>query len=128
MDITYSSSFIQEPGQLIPEVDSYLKIDTDEKGTCRREQDGRCLESDDVFSLSEQRNKAVETDAREHGVEVHAGHVEIVGDKRVAPLKLIAILQQQGILRPTAPDRRSAFNRMLSRVYQDETLLHHADK
>lgn len=123
MDITYSSRFIREPGVLIPEVGSYLKIDTDETGTCRREQDGRCLESDYVFSLSEQHNPLVEADARASRVLVRAGHVEIVGDKRLAPTKLIAVLQQQGVIRPSAPERLSAFKQMLARVYQDDTML-----
>jgi pimeloyl-ACP methyl ester carboxylesterase len=123
MDITYSSRFIREPGVLIPEVGSYLKIDTDETDTCRREENGRCIESDDVFSLAEQNNPLVDADARARKVMVHAGHVEIVGDKRVAPIKLIAVLQEQGVLRPTTPERLSAFRQMLARVYQDETLL-----
>ena len=123
MDITYSSDFIRKPGALIPEVGNYLKIDTDERGTCRREQDGRCLESDDVFSLTEQHNAVVENDARARRIEIHAGHVEIVGDKRVAPLKLITTLQQQGVLRPIAAGRTSEFNKMLARVYGDDSLL-----
>ena len=123
MDITYSSDFIRTPGVLIPEVANHLKIDTDESNTCRREQNGRCLESDDVFSLNEQRNALVENDDRTRRVEVRSGHVEIVGDKRVAPTKLIDTLQAQCILRPTAADRASAFRQMLARVYQDETLL-----
>ncbi len=121
-DITFSSSFILEPGALSPQVSRYLKIDTDERGSCRREQDGRCLESDDVFSLAEQRSLRVETDARTDRVEARAGHVEIVGDRQVAPVKLITILQQQGVLRPTAPERLAAFNLLLARVYQDGTL------
>ena len=122
-DITYSSRFIREPGVLAPQVSSYLKIDTDERGTCRREENGRCVEDDDVFSLAEQHNPLVENDARAKRVEVLAGHVEIVGDKRVAPIKLIATLQEQGVLRPTAPERSSAFNLLLARIYQDETVL-----
>ena len=122
-DITYSSPFILEPGALVPQVSRYLKIDTDERGSCRREKDGRCLETDDVFSLAEQRSLRVETDARTDRVEARAGHVEIVGDKQVAPVKLITILQQQGVLRPTAPERLSAFNLLLERVYQDGAFL-----
>jgi hypothetical protein len=122
-DITFSSRFIREPGTLVAQVSSYLKIDTDERGTCRREENGRCQEDDDVFSLAEQHNPLVENDARARRVEVKAGHVEIVGDKRVAPTKLIATLQQQGVIRPTAPDRLSAFNLLLARVYKDEGLL-----
>jgi hypothetical protein len=116
-DITYSSRFIREPGALIPQVGNYLKIDTDERGTCRREANGRCVEGDDVFSLAEQRNTQVENAAQR--VEVQAGHVEIVGDNRVAPTKLIAILQAQGVIRPTAPERLSAFNLLLAQVYED---------
>ena len=122
-DITYASPFILEPGALVPQVSRYLKIDTDERGSCRREKDGRCLEPDDVFSLAEQRSLRVETDARTDRVEARAGHVEIVGDRQAAPVKLITILQQQGVLRPTAPERLSAFNRLLERVYQDGAFL-----
>jgi pimeloyl-ACP methyl ester carboxylesterase len=118
-DITYSSLFIREPGTLIPQVSRFLKIDTDERGTCRREQGGRCVEEDEVFSLAEQRNSTVEADRRTRRVEVRAGHVEIVGDKRVAPIKLIAILQEQGVMLPTAPERVSAFNQLLARIYED---------
>ena len=118
-DITYSSHFIREPGPLAPQVSRHLKIDTDERGTCQREEGGRCVESDDIFSLSEQRNARVETDPRARRVELRAGHVEIVGDKRVAPTKLIAVLQEEGVIRPTAPERRTAFSQLLARVYQD---------
>ena len=121
-DITFASRFILEPGALAPQLIDHLKIDTDERGTCRRKDGARCLEDDDVFSLAEQRNALVETDARVRRVEVRAGHVEIVGDKRVAPTKLITVLQDQGVLRPTAPVRLSAFNRLLSQIYQDDRL------
>ena len=117
-DITYSSHFILEPGVLVPQVSHYLKVDTDERDSCRREQDGRCVESDDIFSLAEQRYPLHESDARTRRVEVHAGHVEIVGDKRVAPTKLIAVLQEQGVLNPTAPERLSAFSALLAQIYQ----------
>ena len=122
-DITYSSRFIREPGVLDPQIIEYVKIDTDERDSCRRLEGERCVKDDDVFSLAEQRNSLVENDARARRVEVKAGHVEIVGDKRVAPTKLIAILQQQGVIRPTSPAQLSAFNLLLSQVYQDEGLL-----
>ena len=121
-DITYSSSFIREPGPLAPQVIDHLKIDTDERGACRRHEGGRCVEDDNVFSLAEQRNSLVESGSRVRRVEVNAGHVEIVGDKRVAPTKLIAILQNQGVLRPTAPERVSAFSVLLSQIYRDDEL------
>ena len=125
-DITYASRFIREPGVLNQHVIEYLKIDTDEREACRRMDNGRCVEDDDVFSLAEQRNSLVENDARVRRIEVKAGHVEIVGDKRVAPTKLITILQQHAVIRPTTPARLSAFSLLLAQIYQDEDLLTHA--
>ncbi|WP_341922145.1 alpha/beta fold hydrolase [Polaromonas sp. YR568] len=119
-DITYSSRFIREPGPLAPQVASHLKIDTDESGTCRREENGRCVEGDDIFSLAEQRHPIVEADGRTRRVEVGAGHVEIVGDKQVAPRKLIAILQAEGVLRPTPAASLPAFGQLLARVYEGQ--------
>lgn len=120
-DITYSSRFIREPGSLAPQVARYLKIDTDERGTCRRKENGRCVEGDDIFSLAEQRNPIVESDGRTKRVEVDAGHVEIVGDKQVAPRKLIAILQTEGVLRPTPAASLPAFGLLLAHIYEDKT-------
>jgi hypothetical protein len=121
-DITYSSPFIRHPGNLDSTISSYLKIDTDESGTCRRAEGGKCIESDAIFSLTEQHNSLVENDTRVRGVLVHAGHVEIVGDKRVAPTKLIAILQEQGVLLPILPERLAAFNQLLAQVYKEDSL------
>ncbi|MDP1740050.1 triacylglycerol lipase [Polaromonas sp.] len=118
-DITFSSPFIREPGALAPQVVSHLKIDTDERGSCRREAGGRCVEDDEIFSLAEQRNPVVDADVRTRRVQVKAGHVEIVGDKRMAPTKLITLLQEQGVLRPTPAAHLPAFKRLLARVYQD---------
>lgn len=119
-DITFSSRFIREPGRLAAPVTDHLKIDTDERNTCRRAEGGRCLESDDIFSLDEQHNAAVESESRMKRVLVSAGHVEIVGDKREAPKKLIHILQAEGVLRPTPPAQASAFERLLARVYRED--------
>jgi pimeloyl-ACP methyl ester carboxylesterase len=119
-DITYSSRFIREPGVLDQQVNAYVKIDTDERDSCRRQEGGRCVEDDDVFSLAVQHNSLVENDARTRRIEVKAGHVEIVGDKRVAPTKLIAILQQQGVIHPTLPAQLSAFSLLLTQIYRDE--------
>lgn len=116
-DITYSSRFIRNPGTLAPQVTNYLKIDTDERNTCRREQDGRCIEKDEIFSLAEQRSRKVETESRIKRVEINAGHVEIVGDKHVAPIKLIAILQNEGVILPTAPQQLPEFSLLLSKIY-----------
>lgn len=122
-DITFSSRFIREPGALHSQVSSHLKIDTDERAACRREENGHCVDDDYVFSLAEQRNPLVDTGVRVKRVEVLAGHVEIVGDKRMAPAKLIATLQDHGVLRPTAPERLSAFSLLLARIYHDDGFL-----
>ncbi|MDH5539228.1 MAG: hypothetical protein OEY03_07480, partial [Rhizobacter sp.] len=117
-DITFASTFIREPGALAPRVADHLKIDTDERGSCRRDEADRCVESDDIFSLDEQRLPLEQADARMRRVVVNAGHVEIVGDKRVAPTKLIDVLQQQGVLRETPPERLAALHRLLAQAYR----------
>ena len=116
-EITYTSRFILEPGALLPAVRDYLKIETDERGACRQFADGRCIESDDVFSLAEQRNAAIDSDAQTRIVTLKSGHVEIVGDQRAAPVKLIAVLQQNGVLSATAVPQQAAFDALLSRLY-----------
>ena len=116
-EITYTSDFIQQPGPLHKQVSDYLKVVTDERGTCRRLDKEKCAETDDVFSLEEQRSAIIDRDPIAKIVEVRAGHVEIIGDKRVAPVKLIAILQQNGILNPTEPQRRTDLNLLLMKLY-----------
>ncbi|MBX3621328.1 MAG: alpha/beta hydrolase [Rhizobacter sp.] len=116
-EITDASPFITQPGALEGQVRDYLKIVTDERGTCRRVEGGRCVESDDIFSLSEQHQALIDGDPRTRLVQVAAGHVEIVGDERIAPLKLIELLQREGVLKPTPPEQRAHFERLLARVY-----------
>ena len=70
-----------------------------------------------MFSLAEQRNAVIDSDAQTRVVTLQAGHVEIVGDQRAAPTKLIAVLQQNGVLAATAAPQRSAFEALLSRLY-----------
>jgi hypothetical protein len=118
-DITYSSRFIREPGRLASPVLDHLKIDTDERNTCRRKDGERCVESDEIFSLDEQR-LALDNEARMKRVLVSAGHVEIVGDKREAPTKLLEVLQAEGVLRVTPPHQTAAFERLLSQVYRSD--------
>jgi pimeloyl-ACP methyl ester carboxylesterase len=116
-EITYTSDFILKPGALHPQVLGHLKVVTDERGSCRRAEGGRCLESDDVFSLREQRQAIVDSAPRAKVEEVKAGHVEIIGDKDAAPVKLIAVLQRNEILHATPPHRADAFGLLLSRLY-----------
>jgi hypothetical protein len=117
-EITPASDFIRKPGPLLPAVRRYLKVVTDERGTCRRRNEsGTCLESDHIFSLAEQYQPAIERYPQLTNVEVKAGHVEIVGYRDVAPRKLLEILQAQGMLAPTPPERRSALERLLAELY-----------
>ena len=117
-EITSSSDFIQRPGPLLPSVQRYLKVVTDERDTCRRKStNGNCLESDYVFSLAEQYHPVIDDYPQMVNIEVEAGHVEIVGDKEIAPRKLLAILQQQGLLAPTPPERRAALEHLLAELY-----------
>jgi len=117
-EITSASSFIRSPGPLLTSVQRYLKVVTDERDTCRRKSaDGSCLESDYVFSLLEQYQPVIDHYPKLTNVEVGAGHVEIVGSKDVAPRKLISILQRQGLLAPTPPERGAAFERLLAELY-----------
>jgi len=117
-EITSSSDFIRRPGELLPTVQRYLKVVTDERGTCRRRSvDGSCIESDYIFSLDEQYHPAIDRYARLTNVEVDAGHVEIVGYKDVAPRKLLEILQREDMLARTPPERRDALERLLSILY-----------
>jgi len=117
-EITPYSDFIRRPGPLLPSVQRYLKVVTDERDTCRRRSaDGLCLESDYVFSLAEQYQPVVDRYPQLTNVEVDAGHVEIVGYKDVAPRKLLSILQREEMLAPTPPERRSALERLLAILY-----------
>jgi len=116
-EITYNSAFILQPGTLHKQVRDYLKIVTDEHGSCRVMEGGKCIKSDEIFSLEEQRNAIIDHDPIAKIVEVKAGHVEIVGDKRIAPVKLIAVLQQNGIINPTEPERIASLNSLLERLY-----------
>jgi pimeloyl-ACP methyl ester carboxylesterase len=117
-EITPSSEFIRRPGPLLPSVQRFLKVVTDERNTCRqRDENGRCVTSDYVFSLGEQYQPLVDNAPQLINVEVDAGHVEIVGDKNRIPRKLLAILQEQEMLAPTPPERRAALERLLVELY-----------
>ncbi|PKO59645.1 MAG: hydrolase, partial [Betaproteobacteria bacterium HGW-Betaproteobacteria-17] len=117
-EITSASDFIQKPGSLAAQVSRHLKVVTDERGACRRRSDtGRCIESDTIFSLAEQRYPPVSRATLTTDVEVVAGHVEIVGESGVTPHKLIDVFQREGIVRATPPERQSAFQALLAQLY-----------
>ncbi len=117
-DIYPGSRFMRHPGTLGSVVTEHVKIVTDERGTCRRRsRDGSCVERDFIFALGEQYSTAVDTDRRVSGVEVKAGHIEIVGERGTPPTKLIEILQAQKILVETPPERRVEIARLLDQLY-----------
>ena len=117
-EITSSSNFIQRPGPLRLSVRKYLKVVTDERDTCRRKgENGACLASDYTFSLGEQYQPVIDHYPQLVNIQVKAGHVEIVGEKEVAPRKLLAILQQQGLLATTPPERSAALEQLLAELY-----------
>jgi pimeloyl-ACP methyl ester carboxylesterase len=107
------------PEALSPHVRDHLRILTDERDSCRRRAPGqdRCLEDDFVFSLEEQRNLRIESDQRVHGLEIRAGHAEIVGNEELEPTKLIGILQEQAVLSRTPPERAPALRALLERLF-----------
>jgi len=99
LDIHPQAQMIEQPGVLVGAVTEHLKVATDEEGSCRRaRKDGRCVESDFVFTLAEQARPAVDGDARVQARVVKAGHVEIVGETGEPPVKLIQVLQDEGVL------------------------------
>ena len=117
-EIPPGSTMTRHPGTLGPEVQAALKVVTDERGSCRRRgDDGACREDDYVFSVREQQNPAVDADPRLAVEVVQAGHVEIVGGEGVVPAKLVAVLQQHGILARTPPERREEIAALLARLF-----------
>ena len=50
-------------------------------------------------------------------VEIAAGHVEIVGDYKVAPSKLIELLQERGVLRNTPPEKKVVLSELRVQIY-----------
>lgn len=117
-EITSHSKFIQQPGPLLSSVHRYIKVVTDERNSCRRRgKDGKCMDDDFIFSLPEQYQFIIDNYSNVTNVEVKAGHVEIVGDEKTAPRKLLSILQSQGLLALTPPERKVAFERLLAELY-----------
>jgi len=103
---------------LIPGVRRYLKLVTNEANYCRRvSSKGKCLESDDVFGLSEQYQADIDCYHNAIGVQVDACHVGIVGDKHAAPRNLLAILQENGMLSHTQADRVEELESLLADLY-----------
>ncbi len=120
-EITEYSDFIRQPGELITQVGEYLKIATAEAGSCRQsDADGACVEDDFVFSLAEQYYPPVDSAVGVTNLEIKAGHVEIVGDDKNIPFKLISVLQKQQILAPTSSKQQAAFQNLLTLLYKEK--------
>jgi hypothetical protein len=108
-----------ERHSLIGAVSQHLQIVTDERDTCRTLNDtGDCSVDDFVFGLDEQYSDIVSADARVTTVEIPVGHAAAVGENRVPPLRLIAVLEQQGILATTPPDREAEMLAYLEALYR----------
>ena len=100
-EITSASEFIRQPGNLRPQVRRHLMVVTDERGSCRRRTEaGRCIEDDNVLSVTEQQLPLAGPVPRTTLVEVPAGHGEIIGGPDVAPDKLIEVFEREGLLGP----------------------------
>ncbi len=118
-EIHAEAAFMRHPGGLSPEVFIHLKVVTDERHTCRVfDEKGLCVEDDFVFSIEEQYHPTVDRDRRTHNVEVNAGHVEIVGDGETAPLKLLSVLEQNGVLAPVPVVDRASVARQIAEIYR----------
>jgi len=74
------------------------------------------------LSLAEQHHPMVEAGSRMRWAQAIASHAAIVGDKRVVPIELIAVLQDQAVLSPTAPAHVSALNSLLLELYMAREL------
>jgi pimeloyl-ACP methyl ester carboxylesterase len=117
-EITSASNFIRQPGTLLPNVRQHLKIATDEAEICRRQNaDGRCLKDDYVFSLAEQYFPPVDRAPGVLALDLRAGHAGVIGESGEVPRELISILQREGVIAATEPQRLSALERLLRRIY-----------
>lgn len=106
-DIAPSSVLVNRPGELMAAVEYHLKVVTDERDSCRRQDDqGRCQKSDTIFTLDEQRQPTVDRHPPTTEQVVKAGHVEIVGNARTPPWKLIEVLRHNGVLLAEDADPR----------------------
>jgi pimeloyl-ACP methyl ester carboxylesterase len=117
-EITYASGFIRKPGELVPAVERFLLVATDERGRIREAtESGNRVEDDFVFSLEEQELASVSGGIPAKVVTVRAGHIEIVGNSGVTPYKLIGVLQDEGFIGQTDTARTVQFDNLLTHLY-----------
>jgi pimeloyl-ACP methyl ester carboxylesterase len=116
-EIFPGSKFLNNPAPLVGT--SHLQILTDERETCRtRRPDGRCAIDDFVFGLEEQDSAVVNASANVTSVTVRAGHAEVVGEDGAPPLRLIEVLQRQGVLAETPAEGQPALSDLLGSLYR----------
>lgn len=116
-EIPPGSRFLRNPTPLVGT--RHLQIVTDERESCRsRRADGTCAVSDFVFGLDEQESAMVNASANLTQVRVRAGHAAVVGEDGAPPLRLIEVLQQEGVLAQTPVDEQDAVSELLSRLYR----------
>ena len=78
--------------------------------------EGKCVESDAIFSLDEQDAPQV-MGRRTTRHTVRAGHVEIVGEQGLPPHKLITILQEHNVLGKSSRLDEITLARRVSSLY-----------
>jgi len=123
-EIPPGSRFMTNPSALVAEVTEHLQIVTDERDTCRHlHADGTCETDDFVFGLDEQYSDVVSADDRVTVVEVAAGHAAVVGENLRPPVLLMEVLQENGILAVTPPEREPEIVALLARLYPGEAAL-----
>jgi thioesterase domain-containing protein len=118
-EIPPGSRFMTNRAPLLEAVTRHLQIVTDERDTCRTVNDAGACEVDDfVFAREEQYSEVVSSDTRVTTVEIPVGHAAAVGENRVPPLQLIAVLQREGVLPPTPPEREAEMLAYLEELYR----------
>ncbi len=107
-DIHPHAAYVRSPQPLASQVAAHLVVRTDESGACLAVGgDGRCEESDDVFSLDEQTNEALLRDPRARALTLKTGHSAVVGQAGHSPTLLLRTLEREGILPRSGPGERA---------------------
>ena len=111
--------FINQPGKLTDAVYDHLKINTDERESCRsRNVSGSCVESDFVFSLEEQYHPLVDNDRRVTNVMLKVGHALAVGIEGHPPHQLIEVLRKYNVMRRDMAVSEVEDRALLARLYR----------
>lgn len=115
-EIHERAPFILSPPPLPREVERHLAVITDESGSCRRYEESKCVDSDDVFSLDEQSVRNL-VDRQIDTKIVRSGHTAIVGEEQIVPVALIDLLEQEKVLKLPASATLEARRQLLEQIY-----------